>query len=334
MTYPLTNSSGITKALFDAIVLKGINPKKLEKETGLQPQELENPEGRIPTQKHVQLWKVGVKLTKDPALALHLAEEEKVEDIGIVGLMALNSATLKEAIKHVIRYLRLVCDSDSVEIKEEGDLIYYTYQITTPEFHTIYGIERALASTVLWSRSLTQSGCNPVEVYFQHSKPEYVDVYKRIFQAPIIFDHPENKIIFHIKHFDLPLPSSQKYLLDILKKHAETLLQNLEHENQFQDRVLKLIYENISTVDSTMVSEKINISTRTLNRRLKEEGTSFKTLHDDARKNFAINFLKDRKLPIFEVAFLTGFSETSSFNRAFKRWMSKSPKAYRESLIS
>jgi AraC-like DNA-binding protein len=127
------------------------------------------------------------------------------------------------------------------------------------------------------------------------------------------------------------VPAADPRLYRILKEHAERVLNEMPRESNLLASVRRAIAESMrdGAPKLTRVAKKIAMGPRTLQRRLKESGADFKQLMNDTRRRFALNYLKDRKNTLTEVAFLLGYSELSAFNRAFKRWTGSTPMEYR-----
>ncbi len=168
---------------------------------------------------------------------------------------------------------------------------------------------------------------------FSHKKPEYVEVYKQHFRCPLKFNQKEDAIVLDRKLAEKSIPGSYPYMKNILMEYAEGLLAKLEAGKQFQDDVKRIIADLLPKgfVDIEQISEKLNMSRWTLTRQLKKEGTTFKELLSELRKEFAMNYLENKKLSATEIAFLLGYSEASAFQRAFKSWTGKNPNEYRKS---
>ena len=324
--------SGSTRALFYQIVSAGIPPEKLEELTGINRSNLEDPDYRIPVEDHVKLWPVAVQYTGDPALGLHIAEQDRLSDLGVVGHLMSNAGNLKIAVRLMITYLRLLVEDELLVLQEKEDSFLLDYEINQFQFYTRHAVERMIASIVIQSRILTGKDIVPLKIDFTHKKPEYFEEYQRIFKAPVYFDRQINRIEFKRSDFELQLPGSQSYLQGVLEGHAATLLQKLKQEETLKGKVLRLILKLLPMVDSTQVAEKLGMSGRTLNRKLKEEKTSFREIYEEARKNLATDYLKKGEFSICDVAFMTGFSQTSAFNRAFKRWTGQNPGVFRKQI--
>jgi len=143
---------------------------------------------------------------------------------------------------------------------------------------------------------------------------------------------PESALIFTFDANQVPLPTSDPALLEILKRHADHLLAKLPPSDDFIARVRQLIAQELTGGDPSAdhLATRLGMSSRTLRRRLEERGTGHKALLDEIRRELAMRHLGEERLEIGEVAFLLGYSEASAFHRAFKRWTGSTPVDYRE----
>jgi AraC-like DNA-binding protein len=173
-----------------------------------------------------------------------------------------------------------------------------------------------------------------LEVQFAHEAPARTSEHLRVFGSPVLFDCATNALVVDRDFVERQVPAADQRLYRILKQHVERILSEMPRQSDLLCAVRRAIAESMRDGDPKLarVTKKISMSRRTLQRRLKEQGAVFKTLTDDTRRRFALDYLRDRKQTLTEIAFLLGYSEVSAFNRAFKRWTGKTPLDYRRSV--
>jgi AraC-like DNA-binding protein len=137
--------------------------------------------------------------------------------------------------------------------------------------------------------------------------------------------------LFDRRLLDMPLPSADPKLHEVMRRHAEVMLNDLPRTRSLSDQVRELIAKELTSGNASVVrvASHLNVSSRTLERRLEREGTTFTYLLDDLRKRLALGYVGADHLDLSEVALLLGFSQTSAFHRAFKRWTNQTPLHFR-----
>jgi AraC-like DNA-binding protein len=181
-------------------------------------------------------------------------------------------------------------------------------------------------------RLMAGSRWAPVEVQFAHPAPADSSEHVRVFRAPVSFDYPTNAFVIERELFDRPVPAADAQLYPILRRYLDRVLKEMPREEGLLVTVRRAIGEAMRDGDPTLaqVAKKVAAGPRTLQRQLKDHGLEFKRLVDDTRHRFSLNYLRDRKHTLTEIAFLLGYSEVSAFNRAFKRWTGSTPSEYRK----
>jgi AraC-like DNA-binding protein len=174
----------------------------------------------------------------------------------------------------------------------------------------------------------------PLKVGFQYPQPEDVSAYHRLFRAPLEFEQPINFVIFDAALLDQPFPKANPGLFAVLDRYIIELLKKLPRQENIVDSVRQEISDGLRGGDAGLeaIALRLSIAPRTLQRKLKEAGTSHQELLDEMRRELSIHYLQERQMAVCEVAFLLGFSETSAFHRAFKRWTGTTPGEFRRTL--
>ena len=305
---------------------------ELEKKAGLTRQNLENPDIRIPVTKWNQFLEMAQKWSNDPAFALNLGKKISHERMSLVGHIVFNSRTAGEGLRQYIRFVKLANEGDRVALEINDNEVAVVYTTEDPAYISSLAMERNFSVAVTRLRRYTNVEISPVRVEFQHTAPSYIDEYKHLFQSPVLFDRVENRLVFQKSVLALKLGKRSTHLYSGLIQYAESLMGKLTRRRAITKKVRYWINKCLSEgdLDIEKVADRMNMSRQTLYRKLKKEGTSFKTLLDDTRKSLAKKFLAQNEYSITEIAFFLGFSETSSFNRAFNRWYDKNPSDFRK----
>ncbi|HYY42110.1 MAG TPA: helix-turn-helix domain-containing protein, partial [Pyrinomonadaceae bacterium] len=169
-------------------------------------------------------------------------------------------------------------------------------------------------------------------VSFQHPQPADTTEHRRIFRAPVHFDQPRNELVLDRALLALPLARADAGLCALLDRHAQELLARLPQRDDTTAQVRRLLSDALSGGDPNIaaVARQLGLSARTLQRKLRAEGTSYQDLLDLMRRDLARRYLQERDMAVCEVAYLLGFSGPSAFHRAFRRWTGVTPKEFRQ----
>ena len=216
---------------------------------------------------------------------------------------------------------------------EEAELCRIRFELLGDKLPASYhGIDAAFAAFLKMSHLINGRTESPKRATFVHDCFGELQTYQDIFQCPIEFNAPYNELVIDRSFFDATIIVNNPEVSKMHEKLANDYL--TIHEGGFKGKVKQVIVQLMKDGEpqSTNVAAKLNISTRTLQRRLNEIDTSFKTLLDQVREELAIKYLSRDNLSAAEVTYLLGFSDPSNFYRAFKRWRGMTPGEYKESL--
>ena len=173
----------------------------------------------------------------------------------------------------------------------------------------------------------------PAEVRFCFPEPADTSEHRRVFRAPLRFNHERSELVWPRNVLDLPMLAADSLLQPIVEGQVRAQLQNLTSAESAVDAVRGVLAQELCDGQPTLqrVASRLHMSVRTLHRRLDDESASFRGVLAGARRELAERHLRDSRLAVGEIAFLLGFSEPSAFRRAFKRWTGQHPAAFRHS---
>jgi AraC-like DNA-binding protein len=318
--------------LVETITAAGGNPDHILRTCGLERLTLTNSEGFIPSLIFARILEEAARATADECFGLHFGEHFNPKDIGALVYVVVNSPTVAAAIQNVERYLHVHNQAANLSFSIEGECGYLRFLLADlPSDSTRQHNEYSMAVVFNTFRIIAGSQWTPREVQFAHETPERTSEHLRVFTAPVSFGCATNALVVERDFLDRQVPAADPRLYRILKQHAERILTETPREGELIAAVRRAIAESMREGDPKLarVIKKISMSRRTLERRLKEDGVVFKKLVDDTRRRFALDYLKNRKHRLTEIAFLLGYSEVSAFNRAFKRWTDSTPLEHR-----
>jgi len=327
-----TIASGAIRRMLSSIAEAGVDPAPFAAQFGLDAATVDDVDARVPIETLHALWDVALGAMPRAEAAVVSAERYSPGDYGLVGFVAMNSATFGEALHHVVRYVGLWTEDPGMELREDGTLVVaYRWPFADgPGMRA--ATEAAPAEILHGARLLTQRRITPREVRFTHEAPRDVSEHTAFFGCPVHFGARDNAMAFEPADFALPLPKADAQLGAYLRSLANEALEKLvgvppSPHQRIRELIAEELQNGVPTLDQ--IARRMATSDRTLRRRLEESGTSFRTLLDETRAELAQSYVRNKQLPLSEVAFLLGFSEPSAFHRAFKRWTDTTPSAFR-----
>jgi len=322
-------------AINRALKGKGFDSAPIFKEVGIDLSSLKNPDFRIPVSTMHKLWRKATELTEDDAFGLTVAENVFPTHLSALLFALQSSGSLKECANRIVRYAKVVTTVGCVTTREEqGDLIVEFINFAEPDSFPTEPLEALLATAAKTFRDIMEDPDRGIrEVRFRRPIPAHPERYEAFFNCPVIFNAAKNEIRIRGEVANKPLPGANSAIADIQDQLLNDYLKRLDRKNlrlQVKEKVLALIPSGEVTQDD--VASYLNMSSRTLHRKLAEEDITFKQLLDNVKKDLALRYLKNPTISIVEVTYTLGFTDQSSFTRAFKRWMSCTPSQYRDEL--
>jgi AraC-like DNA-binding protein len=310
----------------------GLDRAELMRRAGFDDEDLRNPDARVPIRKMWALWQFAVEATHDEELAIRVFGSTPLRSYGLVGYVMRNSRTLRESFDRLSRYGRLVTDAFRMQWEHDvaaGRIALGEIAAGEPR----RAAEGRLAFLVTAARELTGRSLIPREVQLPYPRPENLTCLAATFGSNVLFDRPRAEIVFEGPDLDADVVGADPTLGGYLDDLAERTLESMPAVPAFQEQTRRVIWAALREGRSELeaVAARLAVSPRTLQRRLQAEGSSYATLLDDVRRELAMRLLRGRALAVYEVAFLLGYSEPSTFHRAFRRWTGTSPRAFRQS---
>jgi AraC-like DNA-binding protein len=293
--------------------------------------ELLDADERVPAERMNQLLKNAEAFTGDESLGLKAVREMAFGDIGALDYAMSSAADLGTAIAVAGRFGRLINDALRITLEQDDVRAIVKLESVLPLPRT--ALDFGLVG-LLWNhmRLWPEAAVSGLEVWFPYPAPRDLTEHRLVLpQARLHFDAPFAGFGFPAPCLSAPLRSTDRKLHQIMSRHAERELAALPKPQDFVERVRALIASELATGDASAerMARKLQMSRRTLNRRLDQAGTSVRVLLDEVRKEVSLRHLSTSELSIPEIALLTGFSEAAAFYRAFRRWTTLTPAEYR-----
>ena len=284
-------------------------------------------------------------LLEDPYLSLRLPAELPLRRYGLAELAARAAPTLRESLHQLARYAALVHPQLAFSLAEDGDSAAW-HQATPAHPRGIgrHAHEYGLAYVLTHARSAlapapAPGGVDPLplgRVWFAHARPRDLAPLDRFFGTEeLAFGAEDSGFSFARAHLDRPLATGDARLFATAAELAASALREQPRSRELAPRVAAHVRARLPEAPSAdEVAAALQLSARTLQRRLEAEGTSLTTVADETRAEVARELLADPELPLGEIAYRAGFADLATFSRAFKRWTGTSPGRYRRGLVN
>ena len=330
----LTTFAATTNLLWKYLAENGYDPEPLYLGAGINPALLKTDNARIPVASVDRLWEAVLAKLADPCLGVKMNHYWHPSQLGALGYAWLVSSSLRTALNRVVRYSHVVAEDLYFDLRETPaglQLVFDTDRTTRihPE-----QIDLVLAIVLHMCRFNAGDHLVPVEVQLPHPRQACAEVIDAYFQCRLVFDADSCSITFALDDVDTYLDTANRQLALM---HDEILMKYLIEikKGDLIEQIKSIIIDHFpdGKVTDAMVASKLNMSERSLQRRLKEKGTCFRAILECVRKMVALQYIKDPENRLTDIAFLIGFSEQSAFSRAFKKWTGLPPLKYRESLF-
>jgi len=323
-----------TRALLQGCERLHIPTAGLLEQVGLDAGSVADPDARLSASRVNALWTEIYRITSDPDLALHVAESVPFGAYKVFDYVALGSSTVGDGLTQIARYFPLVNDRARFEFDPEEDPISFELFFNGLEHPPRPYVEYAFAAIAARSRKRWSFDWPLAGVDFAYPPPPSTAEHVRIFGCKVRFSAPTNRLLVSREAWDAPVRGLEPPLAAVVRELATDRLQQLPRPETFAGEAMVTIETALAKgeCDVRRVSRRLGVTTRTLQRSLAGEGTSFAGLVDRVRRAAALNYLAQPDVSLGEISFVLGFSQPSAFNRAFKRWTRTTPQAYRASL--
>ena len=292
-----------------------------------------DPTERLSTAEIAALFKECVTLTGNPAVGLTVARFMHPSTLHALGYSLLASSTLRDCCERLANYFRLVSGQGELRISEEDDRFCISLH-TLADGVAFETIDAWHAFLVRLFRLLYRPDFAPMSVSLARPcPPGYEEEYLKSFHAPVAFDAAYCEICLDSATVDEPLMGGNREIAHQNDRIIEEYLTALD-KSDIVTRVKKIIIQTLPSGNSSKqrVASEMAMSTSALQQKLAERRSSFQDLLNQVRQSLALAYMEQAQFSITEMSFMLGFSDTSSFTRAFRRWTGKSPRDYRRHL--
>lgn len=308
----------------------GIDDEKLFRENDVSP----GSASRIDTLIGARIWHLVARATENPNIGLEAAQRFfQPAHWGSIGLSTLCSNNVLEAIQRFMRYSSIFTDVARFDVDSNSESTRFDIFpfIAASEIGN-EASDFGMASFMMLFRAIDSGDLRPKEVHLMAPKPQDIGSYQQFWGCEIFFEANRLSMVFDTEEIARPLLVSNPKLAAYQDRLSDEWLQSIQPGliTKARNEILRLLPGGSVTADN--VACALKLSTRSLQRKLSEEGSSFKQIQTSVRKELAVEYLQQAEISLQEITFLLGFADQSNFTRAFNRWYGVSPSKYLEDL--
>ena len=276
---------------------------------------------------------------RDPeglSLPLRIGATMRSDDYGAFGLAWKSAPDLRGSYIRSERYGRVLGGAEAYMLEQTRDGFFFNLEkVGDGRLGQQLSNEASMSAVDVISKEVSTAAFAPLAVFFKHSPRGDVTVYNDHFGCPVHFDSGRDALLVSEDSIDAPNKLGDDTIASFFDQHLEQELADLAEDQTLEQDVRRvvttLLSEGVPTL--SLIASELGLGTRTLQRRLSDNGHSFQSVVDLARKDLAQRLLRETSYGLAEIAFLTGFAEQSGFTRAFKRWAGQTPRSYRLGVI-
>lgn len=287
----------------------------------------------VDTEEFFALWQSISEVSGDPLIGLKLGSEKRIERYDPISIAVLHSRSLRDAVERMARYKQLTCP-EKIQIREQRQECVVQFKwVLAKESEPSVLIDLCFALVVAMGRHGTGVELTPIRIEFERSAAHRAQ-YEAHFGCPVKFKAKQNLLVFRRHDIDRPFVTHNPELLGMLVPHLEEELRYQKTQQticeQVKGMLMRLVAGQRPAIED--LARELNMSARTLQRRLAEDGVSFQQLLEEARRELAHHYLLHSSLELTEAAYLLGFENSNSFFRAFHNWEGVSPAKWRTNM--
>ena len=327
-------SVGSIDSLAAAVRAHDRNPLPLLAQYELDTARLAEPRARLSIPRYMRLGHAAIQLCAEPALGLDMGRLSHIGQVGLAGIAAAQAPTVREAARTLINYELLYAANhrgqSSFQEDRQGAWLCF-YSISPYNDYNRFVVDSLLAGWLTQLAALAGQPLAAEKVEIEFPAPPYAERYAALFGCPVEFGAAHNRLRLGTASLALRnpahCPSTWRQLLEL----CETELQHLTRTRSLAERISQLLGPLLHgrEPDLEEVARRLQLPSWTLRRKLAEEGTQFRAILNDTRRDLAMTYIRDTELSFGEIAYLLGFASAEAFQRAFKRWCAQTPGEFR-----
>lgn len=281
-----------------------------------------------------------IRVSGDPLLGLHMGERTDLSALGLAGLLIGSSKHALDVLRGAQEFSQAFTNLQTFRLATVGDEVHLYTEVVPVWWErspvtAAHVIETSYSSVVHQLELLTRKHIRPIRLGFRHARPADIGEYERIFRCRPSFGEEANCMVFTEADLRAPLIGHNQPLNAMLKELYEEQQRKHAAAGAFSEKVKQVMLGNmqITFPPLEVIAEVLHLTPRTLQRKLSQEGTTFRELSDAVKQELAEHLLANPELTIADIAHKLGYFEPTSFQRAFRQWTGSTPKEFRQGAL-
>lgn len=299
---------------------------------GLRISDINDPINELNLTQYCALFEEAARQTGHDNIGLEFGKKFQPRQLGAIGYAAISSPTLSAALRNMEAYFPAHQNQTSFSLIQDSGVLWLSYRILDPRIENRrQDAELSLGMFCNIFRAALGPDWVPLEVRFEHEKPDGDSDHSRYFGAPVRFGRRTNAFAFHRRDLDARMPDADPYLFSVIRPFLESRCKMLDSPEDFATVVRNQIKLHLGNREPSLseIARILGLSDNDFRKQLRAHGMTFNDLLKAARQELALHYLNDPDMPLTDIAYSLGYSELSAFSRAFRNWAGMSPQRYR-----
>lgn len=324
--------SGWVLAVVRTISAAGVDPAPLLEQAGIDASTLIDPEARIPIIAMSRLWQLAIDASGDEALGLRVPEHIDTASLFDLNALILAAPSAAQGWNLFERYMPALSTGINIHLEHIGELSYaIIIKAAAPQQSAIQAADATTAAITRNLRAQRELGLNIHLIELARAEPEDCAEFERLLGAPVHYAQPQIRIGFTTQ---IPLHVPQKTADPLLEQALEFVIKSYldrMQDDTFAEQVRREVVKIMTAKEPSLerIAECMHVSSRTLQRRLVAEDTSYRNVINEVRQGMALRLVRDTHVNFTDIAYQLGFRDASNFSRVFRRWFGATPSDFR-----
>jgi AraC-like DNA-binding protein len=327
--------SDSTKWLIRQVLSLGVPLEHVLAGVDLTPSWLADADALVSPERYMKIVGNALRCTGDRALGLTIGPKQYPVDLGMLGYAMISGPTLRDVNEAALAFWELNGSLVTLSFAESGRhgtwKISPAFPMCAPEVW-VFAVEELISTFHKAVRFISDQDFRFAEIHLSYPDPGHGALYRELFECPVFFGRPEDLVHVDVSYLDRHTLTGNPHMAEVCRRQCSDLLEKLKRNDELLDSVREIIVSSLGEAPQlSEVAARLAMSPRTLRRRLQERNTTYKHIVDEVRSELAKEYLSTTGLSVDQIAGRIGFTEATTFRRAFKKWTGLNIREFRKS---